>query len=166
EIHVVRYHQIKPPVAVIVHEGTSGAPVFSRARDAGFFSNFREGAMIVVVEAILPIVGDVQVFPTIVVVVADADALSPARGIQTGSFSHVCEGSVVVVVIQATGRPFSRGKSIEFGAIYQKDVGPAIVVVVENGDAVSRGLDDVFLGVDSAEDVLCSQPRLFGDVSE
>src|SRR5215831_5146749 len=113
EIHVVGHDQVKLPVAIVIHEGATSAPVFSGTRDPGFFASLREDALTIVVEAILPVVRDVQVFPTIVVVIANADALPPARGTQSGFFRHVGEGPVVVVAIQATSRPFPGGKSIE-----------------------------------------------------
>ena len=58
------------------------------------------------------------------------------------------------------------GQSVEPGAIDQKNVGPAIIVVIEDGDAGAGGLDDVFLGVDAAEDFLHGEAGFFGDIGE
>ena len=52
------------------------------------------------IEAILAVVGDVQVFPSIIVIIADANALAPAGGSQPGLRSHIGESSVVIVVVQ------------------------------------------------------------------
>ena len=112
---------------------------------------------IVVVETVLAVVSDVEIFPSIVVVVADANALSPTGRCQPSFCSDFGECAVVIVVIQAIRRAFARGKSFQLRAIHQKNVGPSIVVVVEDRDAAAGGLDDVFLGVDAAEDVLCGQ---------
>ena len=78
EIHVIRHHQIELAVAVVVDERASRAPRFARTRHAGLLRHFGEDTVIVVIEPVLAVVRDVQIFPTIVVVVADANALSPA----------------------------------------------------------------------------------------
>src|SRR5277367_4338233 len=109
--------------------------------------------MVIVVKAILAVVRDVEIFPTIVVVVADADALAPAGRSQAGLFGDVGERAVVIVVVETVGRTLASGKSFQPRAIYEKNVGPAVVVIIEDGHAAARGLDDVFLGVDTAKDV-------------
>jgi hypothetical protein len=119
-----------------------------------------------VVEAVLAVVGDVEVFPSVVVIVADADALAPAGRGQTRLGGDVGEGAVVIVVIQAVGRALPGGKSFELRAIHQKDVRPAVVVIVENCDAGSGGFDDVFFAVDAAESVLRGEAGFLGQVDE
>ena len=121
---------------------------------------------LIVVEPVLAVVGDVEIFPSVVVVVADANALAPAGCGQTGFGGHVGERAVVIVAIQVIAGTLPGGKSFERRAIHQKNVGPAVVVVVEDRDAGSGGFDDVFLGVDAAENVLRGQAGFFGDVGE
>ena len=118
------------------------------------------------IEPVLAVVGDVEIFPSVVVVVADADALAPAVRGQPGLGGHVGKSSVVIVAIQMIGGRRSRRKSFERGAVHQENVGPAIVVVVENRDAGAGGLDDVFLGVLAAEDLGHGQAGFFRDVNE
>ena len=67
--------------------------------EAGFGSDVGEGAVAVVtVEDVLAVVGDEEVVPAVVVVVADAAALSPAAAGEAGFGSDVGEGSVAVVL--------------------------------------------------------------------
>ena len=99
------------------------------------------------IEAVLAVVGDVEVFPSVVVVVADADALAPAGCGEAGFRGDVGEGAVVIVAVEVVGGRLPGGKSFELGAIDQEDVGPSVVVVVEDGDAGAGGFDDVLLCV-------------------
>src|SRR5271165_5936295 len=50
--------------------------------------------------------------------------------------------------------------------VYKKDVGPAIAVVVDDGDSAAGGFDDVALMVDAAVDVADGDSGLRGDVDE
>ena len=118
------------------------------------------------IEPVLSVVGDVEVFPSIVVVVAHADALAPAVRGQPGLSGHVGKSSVVLIAIQMIGRSRSGRKSLERGAVHQENIGPAIVVVVENRNAGSRGLNDVFLGVFSAKDLGHGQAGFLRRVNE
>src|ERR1700730_9621774 len=58
------------------------------------------------------------------------------------------------------------GQAFESCTVYQKNVGPPVVVIIKNSHASSGGLDDVLLGVLSAEDVGHRQTGLFRGVSE
>ena len=81
EVHVdvVGDEEIELAVAIVVNEGAAGAPARFLAGDARLFADVGEGAVaVVVVENVLAVVGDEQVVEAVVVVVADADALSPA----------------------------------------------------------------------------------------
>src|ERR1022692_1257815 len=72
----------------------------------------------------------------------------------------------MIVAIQAVAGALSGRKAFEPGAIHQKDVGPSVVVVVEDRDAGSGGFDDVFLGVQATKDVLRGQAGFLGDIGE
>src|SRR5580692_4430764 len=153
-------------VAVVVDERAAVAPSFSRACDASFFAYVGEGAVaVVVVENIFSVVGDIEIFTAVVVVIADADALAPAGVREAGFFCDIGESTVVIVVIEMAGGRF-RGGGIEAGAVNDEDVRPAVVVVVEDGDAGSGGFDDVFLGVHAAENDRIGKAGFFGDVGE
>jgi hypothetical protein len=72
----------------------------------------------------------------------------------------------MIVAIEAIGRSLPRWKTFQPRAVYQENVGPAVVVVIENGDAVSRGFNDVFLGIDPAKNIGGRESCLGGDVDE
>src|SRR5580700_12077264 len=61
---------------------------------------------------------------------------------------------------------FSGGRRAEAGAVDDEDVGPAVVVVVEDGDAGSGGFNDVFFGVHAAENHGIGETCFFGYVDE
>ena len=166
EVDVIGHDQVEFAVAVVIHERAAGAPILTRSCDCGLFANFCEHTVVVVVEPILPVIRDVEIFPTVIVVIAHANTLSPSRCRQAGFLSHISKCAIVVVAIETVRRSFTGGKTFEPGPVHQENVRPAVVVVIENRDAVSGCLDDVLLGIDSAEYVLRGEACLFGDVSE
>ncbi len=96
-VDVAGDEEIEPAVAVVVAPGGAGGPVAER--DAGFFGDVGEGAVVVVVvEAVLAEVGDVDVGPAVVVVVGDGYAEAPAVVGDAGFGGDVGEGAVVIVV--------------------------------------------------------------------
>ena len=154
-------------VAVVVDEGTAIAPGFSGAGDAGFVAHVRECSVaVVVIKDVLSVVGDIEIFPTVVVVIADANALAPAGVGKSGLLRDIGESAVVIVVIEMARGRFSRSGRVKAGAVDDENVGPAVVVVVEDGDTRSGGFDDVFLGVHAAEDYGIGKACLFRDVGE
>ncbi len=82
---------------IVVAPGGSGGP--ASEGDSGFLGYVGKGAVVVVVEeAVLAEVGDVDVGPSIVVVVADRYTESPAFVGYSGFVGEVGEGAVVIVV--------------------------------------------------------------------
>ena len=124
-----------------------------------------EGAVALVVEeAGLAVAGDGEVFEAVVIVVSDAGSLAPAFGGKSCFCSDISESSVVVVVVKvACG---GDGGGLHGGAVDEKDVLPAVVVVVEDGYAGACGLEDVALGVDASVDVSGGKSGFFGYVDE
>ena len=61
---------------------------------------------------------------------------------------------------------FARGKLVEGGAVHQKNIRPAVVVIIKNGHAGAGGFDDVFFGVDAAEDIAGGETGFGGDIHE
>src|SRR6266487_1719194 len=166
EINVIGDHQIQQPVAIVVNKRTTCAPDFSRTSNSGSFSHFFERAVLVVIKAVLPVIGDIKVFPSVVVVVAEAHSLSPACGAQTRLRSYVTKGSVVIVAIQMADGGFARGKAGQRGSIYQENIRPSVVVVVEDRYAGSGSFDDVFLGIDAAEHILHRESCFLSNIYE
>ena len=82
EVNIIRDNQVELAVAIVVNERATAAPRLARSADSSLVGHIGEDAVIVVVEAVLAVIGDVQVFPSIVVVVADANPLSPASRVR------------------------------------------------------------------------------------
>jgi hypothetical protein len=89
--------------------------------------------------------GDVDVFPAVIVVVADGHAVSPAAKIQPGLRRHIGERAVMIVVIEARRMALAGLVVLDRRAVNQKDVHPAVVVVVERSRAAALGFNDVKL---------------------
>ncbi len=163
---VAGHEEIEPAIAVVVAPGCAGGPVAEG--DAGLLGYVGEGAVVVVVvEPILAEVGDIDVGPAVVVVVSDGHAEAPAIVADAGFLGHVGEGAVVIIVEERGMRRESF--SIERGlgaAVHEIDIQPAIVVVIQEGDAGADAFEDVFL-VGRTHDVMpFGQACLGGDVLE
>src|SRR5437667_8208015 len=120
------------PVAIVVNEGAPCAPEFASSRNPRGSPDFFEDAMSVVIKPILSVISDVQVFPSVVVVVTDADALSPSGCGEPGSRGHVCKRAIVIVAVQMIGGRFAAGESFEGSAVHDKNIRPSVIVVIED----------------------------------
>ena len=88
--------------------------------------------MVVVVEPVPAKVSDVQVGPSVVVVVPHRDPETPALIRDTGSVRDIREGAIVIVVQQH--RPWSRLATLQGRkrrAVHKIDIEPPIPVIVE-----------------------------------
>src|SRR5205807_10541569 len=154
-------------VAVVIGEGAAGAPIFSAARNMRFFADVGERAVaVVVIENIFAVVGDIKIFEAVIVVVTDAHALSPAGVSQARFFGDIGERAVVIVVVEVARRGLARRQGFQLGAVHDKNIRPAVVVVVKNGDARSRRFNDVFFCVFTAKNYWCNEPGLLRDIGE
>ena len=137
------------------------------ARHAGLLADVGECAVaVVVIQNVLAEVGDEQIVPAVVVVVADAHALSPARVRDSGLRGHVGEGAVAIVAKQMRRRFAPRGKALEPRAVHQKNVEPSVVVVVVEGNAAAGGFQQIFVLVLAAENGFRVQPGFARDVEK
>src|SRR2546429_2715114 len=133
----------------------------------GFFADVGKGAVaIVVVENVLAIVGDVEILESVVIVVAHADTLAPSSVGQAGFGGDVGERAIVVVAIEVARRGFAGRQLFQCCAVDDKYVRPAVIVIIEDGDAGPGSLDDVFLLVFAAEDDRCCKTGLLCDVGK
>src|SRR5215467_3747076 len=81
EVNIVRYHNIKQAVPVVIDESAARAPLGSRSRHARGLGNFFEPpSSFIVVKPVFSIVGDKKVFKAVIVVIPNADSLSPSGG--------------------------------------------------------------------------------------
>ena len=96
-VNVSRDKEIKLAVSVVIAEGGTGGPVSKcNARSFGYIG--KRAVVIIVVEAILPVIGDVDVGPAIIVIVADRYAKTPAIVGNSGLFRDIGECSVVIIM--------------------------------------------------------------------
>lgn len=72
----------------------------------------------------------------------------------------------MIVAIEMTRGGSCGRRRVEAGAVYDVNVRPTVVVVVEDGDAGSSGFKDVSLGVDASENHGLRKTSFFGHVCE
>ncbi len=70
-----------------------------------------------------------------------------------GFCGDVAEGAVVVVSVELAAVAFAGLQVRQRGPVYQQDIHPTVVVVVECGDAPAHGIHDVLLVETSAGEV-------------
>src|SRR6266852_7918903 len=122
--------------------------------------------MVIVIETVLPEIRDVEIFPTIIIVISDANALTPPRGNKTCLHGDIRESPIMIVVIQVVGGSLIGWESFQRGAVHNENVRPSIVVIIKDRHSGSSRFDDVFLGFNTAEYIHRCQPRFFRDIRE
>jgi hypothetical protein len=121
--------------------------------------------MVVVIEAILAEVADIDVRPSVVVVVGDGGADSPTVISNAGLRGHVGEGAIVIVVKErSVGRSRLAGHGVVACAVDEIDVEPSVVVVIDKADARTNCLDDEVFLAGSQLVGPYGQARFLGDV--
>ena len=113
-------------------------------RPAGRGDVVEASVALVSIEPVLAPVGDEQIVVAVVVVVAGA-APWPQPLAQPGARRDVLERAVAAIAIEVVRRLLALRKSLQRGAVHEKDVDPAVAVVVEGGGAGARGLDQVLV---------------------
>ena len=79
DFKIVGDEKIEMAVAVVIHKSAAGAVARFGVHQSGLGGHIGEGAVAVIaVEPILSVVGEEEILPAVVVVVAHADALGPA----------------------------------------------------------------------------------------
>ena len=158
--------QVQSPVAVVVAESRACGP--AAHRHPGLLAHVGEGSVVVVViQAVLAVVGHVEVGPAIVVVSPTAQPY-PHRSLATPAFSRdVGERSVVVVMKQrrVRRRCFAR-QGVVGRAVHQVDVEPAVVVVVDQAHSRPLGLENEALFRRAGGVMPTGQARGFGHILE
>ena len=155
KIHVIGDKQIEVPVAIIVQKTAACAPRLFRAGDTSFFGDIREGPVaIIVVEDVVPPIADKQIVEAIVIIVTDATSLSPTRMGQTSLLSDIRKGPVTVVVKEVTRGLTIALTQLEARTVYQKNVDPAIIVVIEEGYAATHLFQQKLLVRGAARNIL------------
>ena len=121
----------------------------------------RTVAVIPVKRVLLP-AGEENVLESVVVVVADGNAVKIARAKQARTLGHVGKRAVAVVFVKAIGGVARR--IAETGAGENQDIEPAVVVVVEEGGPAAHGFQDIVGAPWVAGDYRVFQPGLLRDV--
>src|SRR5437868_1266717 len=104
EVHVIDDGEVQLAVAIVVDEGTAGAPLFSCSGDTGLLGHLFEGAIALVVEeAVFAVVRDIDVAESIVIVVPNACPLAPSGGSETCLRGDIGKGAVVIVMEEVVG---------------------------------------------------------------
>src|SRR5260370_41688058 len=117
-------------VAVVVEEGAAGVPAGLRLQQTGLLGDVGEGAIAVVaVEDVLAVVADKEIVPAIIVVIADAAALSPSCAGESSFRSDVGEVAVAIVFEEVRDGFLSFGKAFEAGAGLHVDIRASILII-------------------------------------
>src|SRR5690348_6687878 len=155
KIDIVGDEEIKFAVAIVVDESTAGIPPLAVAAHAHFVSHIGEGAIaIVVIKNILAEIADEEIFEAVVIVVADANTLSPAGAGYARLGSNVGEGAVSIVLEKMRHWLLAFGKTFQARSVHQKNVEPAIVVIIVESDTAAGGLKKIFVLMLTAVDGL------------
>ena len=156
------------PVAVVVHKSAPGPPRLAGTAHSCLVADVAKRAVpVVVVQHILAVVADVQIGVAVVVVVADAHALSPPGMHEPCLLRDIGEGAVVIISIEMiAGRSLAGRRPLKLGAIDDKDVRPAVVVEIKDRHASPGSLNDVLLGGDAAKDIVHGKPTFRSNVGE
>ena len=118
------------------------------------------------IENIFAKISDEKIFETVVVIITDAHSLAPARVGDAGFGGDISEGAVAIVFEEMRSGLLSGREALKARAIHQKNVEPAVVVVIVESDATTRGLEQIFILMLAAVDGFCIQSRLAGDIGE
>ena len=167
-LDVVAHEQIELSVIVVIQPGRTGAPVVGRTAHACLQGRLPEFPVAFVVKKMIaPDRGDEYVVQSIVVVVANRNTHAVKTHVESRTGGGVGEMPRAIVVIEGVrGRLFPFGNMPgPPGRIHEKQVGRAIVIVVEEGHASAHGFGQELVAI-SAVVVDEDDPGFSGDVGE
>ena len=152
-------------VAVVVHETAAGAEPWLIVQKPGGLGHIGKSSVAVIaIKSVLPETGAKDVVEPVIIVVADADSTGPSDGMQASFFGDVRECPVPVVFVKPIRRAL--GNASETRAAQDKQVHPAIVVVIHERTAASGGLHDVLFEFHVPIDDRPAEARGHGYVDE
>src|SRR5271169_2830777 len=105
-----------------------------------------------------------QVNPAVVVVVARTDPLSPPLQSNTCTVGDVREGSITVIAVEMTCGLLPLREALQPAPVDEEDIGPAVIIEIDESRAAACGLDDESLGFDASIFSRCGDTRPLGDV--
>ena len=155
-VDVIGDEKIEVAVAIVIHKRTTSIPARAFACYARLLADVgKRSVTIVVIQDILAVIGYEQIVPSIVVVVANADALAPARVSHSSLGRNVSEGTIAVVAEKMRRGFAAGGKAFQPPAIYQKNIEPAIVIVIIKSHSAARCFQQIFILVLAAKNCFC-----------
>src|SRR5437667_6011710 len=167
KIDVVGDEQIEFAVAIVVDKRAASVPTLAVPAHPGFVGHIGERAIaVIVVKHVLAKIGDEEIFEAVIVVIANADPLSPA-GVGYASLQSNVGECAVSIIFEEMGRWFlALGETFQARSVHQENVEPAVVVVIIKSNAAASGLKQIFVLVLAAVDCFGIQPRLAGDIEK
>src|SRR5258708_21339558 len=102
--------------------------------------NFFKATAHIAIKPVLAVVSDIQIRPSVVIIVADTDALAPAGAKQSCFCGDVRKGPVMIVMVKVVCGRACGGKALPRGSVYHEKIRPALLVVVEDSRPGSRPL--------------------------
>lgn len=109
---------------------------------------------------------DEEISEAVVVIIAGADPLPPSGECNAGFLSDVGESAVAIIVIEVAGGFLGLGEAFEGVAVDKENVGPAVVVIVDDGGASAGAFYDVLFDAFAAVFGASGEAGLGGDVYE
>src|SRR5207237_10455373 len=120
--------QIESAVTIVVGESAASVPALAVSAHARFVSYIRERAIpIVVIKNVLAKVACEEILKAVIVVIANADALSPAGVGYAGLHGNVCECAVAIILEEMRRRPLATGEPFPARSIHKAHIQPPIV---------------------------------------
>ena len=165
EVDVGAEEKVEMTVAIVIDKRAAGAPLRRGQRETRFASDVGERPVAVVAkEHVAIIVSEEQIIEAIVVVVADGDARHPAGTSEAGFRGDVEKRSITIVFVEPIAG--SSRSCAEARAAQDKNVEPAVVIVVEEGDAATDGFENMMFGVDGSINTGRREPGFAGDIGK
>ena len=163
-LHVVPHDQIQAPIPVVIHPSGSSAE-FVWPGEAGLLRHVRERAVSVVVkQTALAERGHEQVVVAVVIVIAHGHSQAKHLDRQARFSRHIGKRTVMIVVIEMRrGVLFNVARPVH--AVHEKNVRPAVVVVINERHTRTHRLGKIFFA-EGAVIVNEMNARLLRDVAE
>src|SRR5438034_10454586 len=119
KIDVVGDEQIEFAVAIVVDKRAASVPTLAVPAHAGFVGHIGERAIaVIVVKHVLAKIGDEEIFEAVVVVVTNANALSPAGVGYASLHGNVCECSVTIILEKMRRRLLALGETFQARSVH------------------------------------------------
>ena len=118
------------------------------------------------IENVLTEITHKQIIKAVVIVISDTHALAPAVVNESDLRRHVGKRAVTIILEEMRGGLLARRKSLEAPAVHEKDIEPAVVVVIVKGDSTAGSFKQIFVFVLAAIDCYGVQPCGPPDIDE